>query len=83
MACLPGSGFQSSCRHQIKQLLLHGGDTLHTLYPLETRGHVSGAAGCSQSAGYGPGTTKPHLCHDLSIHGENFTTGFITLQILL
>lgn len=56
---------------------------LHILYPLEPRGHISRTSGSNQSAGYAPGTTNPHLCHDLSIHGEKFATSFITLQILL
>lgn len=56
---------------------------LHIFYPLEPRGHISRTSGSNQSAGYAPGTTNPHLCHDLSIHGEKFASSCITLQILL
>ena len=55
---------------------------LPILYPLEPKGHISRTAGSDQNVGYDPGAIHPHLCHTLAIHGENFATGFITVQIL-
>ena len=52
------------------------------LYPLEPKGHISRTADSSQNVGHDPGAIHPRLCHTLAIHRENFTTGFITVQIL-